>query len=159
MKLQHKPSDPIITNRWLDVAYVFLWVIYAMWGTLVFFAGLPTIATQSPGWYEPLWSVCIATLSALAAIFALSLFLKVPKISQVRKKKLEQGTVIALTAFVAIYPILLVTAAFGGDQIRMANSILAFSYLVFPIFRVYLLRQRIKSYELAQKELQYNGNS
>lgn len=157
MKLQHKVTDPIITNRWVDVAYGILWSIYAMWGVLVFFAGLPTIASQSPGWYEPVWSVFIATLSALAAISAFSLFVRVPGFDQVKKKTIELGTVIALTAFVAIYPILLVTAAFGGDQTRAANAILAFSYLVFPILRVYMLRQRIKSYKLAQKELQPNG--
>lgn len=157
MKLLHKPSDPIIADRWADVASGFLWLIYAAWGVAAYYAGLATIASQSPGWYESIWSISIAVLSTIASASAFSLFWQIPRLTPVRKKTIELGSVFALGFFIAVYPILLTTAAWDGDQNRIASAILAYSYLVFPVLRIHMLRQRIKSFELAQKEIQAHG--
>lgn len=141
------PGDPVVTNRWIEVAFVILWAIYGTWGVMSLLSGIPTLADATQSWYQVLWSGAVGILSYTAMIFAVSVFFGV-KPSPVTKKQFERGSVIALTAFIAIYPALLTIAAFEGDTDRIATAILALSYLVFPVFRVYMLTQKIKSYDI-----------
>ena len=146
------PSSPLLLDRWVDVAYAANWFIYAFWGLMATVHGIATVTDSAGSLYNFLWSGGIGTLSTIAFICSVSLFFRIPKISPLRKKQIEYGTVIALTTFIAVYPVLLTIAAFGGDGNRVAAASLAFSYLVFPALRIWILRSRIKAFERAIQE-------
>lgn len=152
MKFRVKPSSPLIIDRWIDVVYAALWAIYSFWGGAVLIVGLPTLTAASPDWYRALWSGCVGILAFIACISAVSLFWH-SKISFITKKKVERAAVIALSAFIALYPVLLIWSAVGGDSDRVGVAVLSLSYLLFPGYRIYLLNQRIKAYEAASKEI------
>lgn len=152
MKFRVKPSSPLIIDRWIDVTYAALWAIYSFWGGAVMIAGLPTLNAASPDWYRALWSGCVGLLAFIACISAVSLFFQT-RVSFITKKKVERAAVIALSAFIALYPVLLIWSAVGGDTDRIGVAVLSISYLLFPGYRIYLLGQRIKAYEAAAKEI------
>lgn len=145
MKLQVKPSDPLIVTRWLDVAYILLWFVYGLWGVFSVIVGLPTLNMLTPDWYQTVWSGFIGILSLTACVLASLVFFHTPWFKQISKKRAEFATVCALLAFVVIYPVLLVVRAADGDLSRVGPSaVLAISYLIFPVLRLYFLRGRIK---------------
>jgi len=145
MKLLVKPSDPLITDRWLDVAYVVYWLIFGLWGITSLLFGLPTVQMLTTDWYQTTWSGCIGVLASLAGVLALLVFIDTPRLKQVTKKRAEFATVAVLVVFVFVYPVLLVVRAADGETSRVgAAAVLAVSYFVFPILRLHLLRVRIK---------------
>lgn len=156
MKFRVKPSSPLIVDRWQDVTYAALWAIYGAWGLAVLFKGLPTLTQMTPGWYQVVWSGAIGILSVIACLSAVSLFFH-SKISFITKKKVERAAVIALGAFISLYPALLFYSAFGGDSDRVGSAVLSLSYLLFPAYRIYQLNQRIKAYEKANKEIHHGA--
>lgn len=145
MKLQAKPSDPLIVDRWLDVAYICLWVIYGLWGITTLLVGLPTINMATSEWYQTAWSGSLGVLSWIAAVMAFLVFFKTEWLDQITKKRAEMAAVSVLCAFILIYPVLLTLRAFDGDIARVGGSaVLALSYLIFPGLRIYLLSKKIK---------------
>lgn len=158
MKFRVKPSSPLIVDRWIDVVYAALWALYAVWGLITMFSGLPTLDRLAPPWYPTLWAGAVGSLSAIAAICSISLFFDT-KLSFITKKKVERAAVIALGAFITLYPVLLILAVFGGDSSRFSVAALSLTYLLFPGYRIYLLNQRIKAYELANEEVKAEGLS
>lgn len=147
------PWSPLLLDRWVDVAYAVNWAIYALWGMNATIHGISTVTEQAGSLYNFLWSGGVGTLALIACLASISLFFRVPKVSPMRKKQLEYGTVIALVTFIAVYPVLLTIGAVGGDGNRVAAATLAFSYLVFPALRIWILRTRIKAFERAAQEL------
>lgn len=146
MRLQIKPSDPLIVDRYLDVAYVTLWFIYGLWGVTTFLLGLPTITQFTPDWYQTAWSGTIGCLAISASLLAALIFFETPWMRQVTKKYLERSIVYALMAFIAVYPVLLLLRAINGDiLITLGSSIITVSYLVFPALRIRILNGRIKA--------------
>jgi len=146
MRLQIKPSDPLIVDRWLDVAYITLWFVYGLWGVASLILGLPTITQFTPDWYQTAWSGVIGCLSITAAILAALVFFETKWMRQITKKTLERGVVYILVSFVGIYPILLILRSVDGDLLKTgAQAVMAFSFLIFPILRVHLLSKRIKA--------------
>lgn len=147
------PWSPLLLDRWIDVAYAINWAIYAVWGLMATIYGIATVTEQAGSLYNFIWSGAVGSLSLLASIAATSLFFRVPKFSPLRKKQIEYGTVIALLTFISVYPLLLTIGAVGGDDNRIGAAALAYSYLVFPALRIWILRTRIKSFERAAQEL------
>lgn len=147
LRLQSKPSDPLIVDRWTDVAFIALWFVYGLWGVVSLIVGLPTIAQFAPDWYQPAWSGMIGVLSITAALLASLIFFETSWMQQITKKKLERAIVRTLLAFIAIYPVLLILrSTIGGDVERTgATSVLAFSFLIFPALRIHNLGVRIKA--------------
>lgn len=146
------PWSPLLLDRWVDVAYAVNWGIYSLWGLMATIHGIATITDQAGSLYNFVWSGGVGTLSFIALIASISLFFRVPRVSPMRKKQIEYGTVIALVAFIAVYPVLLTIGAAGGDGNRVAAATLAYSYLVFPALRIWILRSRIKAFERAAQE-------
>lgn len=145
MKLLVRPSDPLIADRWLDVAYVIYWFIFGGWGITSIILGLPTVQMLTTDWYQTAWSGGIGALATLAGALALLVFFDTPRFKQISKKRAEQATVWVLGVFILIYPVLLIVRAGDGQQNRVgAAAVLALSYLVFPALRIHLLRGRIK---------------
>lgn len=153
MRFRVTPHSPLIIDRWIDVVYGLFWSIYGAWGLTTLIVGLPTLTAASPDWYRVIWSGSVGILSAIAGIAAISLFFDT-KVGFITKKKIERGAVIALGAFITLYPVLLFSSWFGGDTDRAAAAVLSLSYLLFPAYRIYLLNQRIKAYESTVKDMQ-----
>lgn len=146
------PWSPLLLDRWVDVAYAVNWAIYSFWGLMATIHGIGTISDKAGSLYNFLWAGAVGTLSFIAFICATALFFRIPKVSPLRKKQIEYGTVIALVTFIAVYPILLTIAGFDGDGNRIAAAALAYSYVVFPALRIWILRTRIKAFERLPKE-------
>lgn len=146
LRLNHSPNSPVVADRWLDVAYIALWFVYGLWGVSVFILGLPTIVQFAPEWYQAVWSGVIGCLAITAAILASLVFFDTGWISQITKKRWERFVVIALCAFIGIYPVLLVIRVLLGDFVTAgAAAVLSFSYVIFPILRLHLLKKRINA--------------
>lgn len=145
MKIHVKPNDLLIVDRWLDVAYALLWFIYGLWAVTSVIIGLPTLTMVASSIYQTLWSSFIGVLSLTACFLACSLFVETPRFRQISKKRAEVATTIVFCAFVVVYPVLLIVRASTGELETVgATSILAFSYLVFPLLRIHILRSRIR---------------
>jgi hypothetical protein len=145
LRLILHPGDPLIVNRWIEIAFILLWLIYGTWGVMSLLNGIPTIVDTTQPWYQVVWSGAVGVLSYITAALAISSFFNLGP-PPIVKKQLERGSVIALIGFVAIYPALLAIAAFEGDTDRIPAAILSLSYLIFPVYRVYALTQKIKTY-------------
>lgn len=154
LRLQIKPSDPLIVDRWLDVAYVTLWFSYGLWGVVSLIAGLPTITQFAPDWYQTAWSGAIGLLAITAAILATLIFFDTKWMKQITKKILERGIVYVLCSFLGIYPFLLALRSLDGEAHKTAGlSVLILSFLIFPALRIHILSKRIK----AIKEVETNA--
>lgn len=154
LRLQIKPSDPLIVDRWLDVAYVALWFSYGLWGAITLVVGLPTITQFTPDWYQTAWSGAIGLLSITAAILASLIFFDTKWMKQITKKMLERSITVVLCAFLGIYPFLLALRSLDGEAHKTAGlSVLILSFLIFPVLRLHILTKRIK----AIKEVETNA--
>lgn len=151
-KLRVTPFSPLILDRWLDVAFAVLWGVYACWGITTLIVGLPTITINTPEWYSTVWAGSVGSLAALAFLACLSLFFA-GRPNFILKKKIERGAVICLIAFILVYPVLLFAASREGDTDRTSLAVLSVSYIVFPVYRVYVLNKRIKAYDIAVQEI------
>lgn len=144
-KVLLRPSDPLILDRWLDVAYIMLWISYGVWGVVTAWFGIPTFTQLTSETYQTIWSGALGLLALAAAVMALLVFFDTPWMLQISKKRAEHALVICIIPFITVYPILLVIRVAEGDHERVAGTlVLRISYLIFPILRVYILRGRIK---------------
>jgi hypothetical protein len=144
-ELQVHLSDPVILDRWLDVAYIALFASYGIWGVTTALIGLPTVSGFTNGLYQLLWSGAIGIIALNAAFMAFLVFFKTSWMRQVTKKRLELASVIALIPFIVLYPILLVIRIFYGEgDLVGGTTVLGISYLIFPVLRVWILRGRIR---------------
>lgn len=154
LRLQQRPSDPLILDRYVDVAYAVLWFSYGLWGVVTLILGLPTITQFTPDWYQTAWSGVIGLLSITASIVATLLFFETRWMSQLTKKLTERAIVLVLCPFLGIYPLLLILRSIGGDAYKTAGlTVLILSFLIFPVLRLHILKNRIK----ALKEVQSNA--
>ncbi len=145
MKLQLKPSDPVVIDRWFDVAYFFLWLLYGVWGVFSLVVGLPTVHMAASDLYQSYWSGTIGILGLTAASMVALVFFETSWMSQLAKKRIERGAVIALISFIFVYPVLLIVRASEGEVVLVGpSSVLTLSFLIFPVLRVWVLRGRIK---------------
>lgn len=152
LRLQIKPSDPLIVDRWLDVAYVALWFTYGLWGVTTLILGLPTIQQFTPQWYQTAWSGAIGLLAITASLLAALIFFETKWIRQITKKTLERAIDGILCTFLGIYPLLLILRSIDGDFARTAGlSVLILSFLIFPLLRIHILTKRIKALREVQK--------
>lgn len=154
------PSDPLLLDRMIDVAAAAYWAIYALWALLAGFLGIATITHAAGEFYNFMWSAGIGTFSVIALLASISLFFDLgPRFSPSTKKKIELYAVRSLSILIAVYPVLLFVAAFAGDGNRAPSAVLSLSYLVFPLFRSYVLKKRIVSFERAKKVILSNDNA
>jgi hypothetical protein len=126
-----------------------LWALYAWWGIQAIVSKIPTIDTVSSNTYGIIWAGSIALFSLIALCAAISVYF-VTKFPQVLKKRIELYAVIVLLGFIAVYPLSLTVLSFHGDISRQATTVLAYSYLVFPLLRVRHLNRRIKQYVISE---------
>lgn len=145
MRIQVRPSDPLILDRWIDVAYFIQWLIYGFWGIASVILGLGTVEDLASQWYQYAWSGTIGALSSIAGIMVLLAFFSMSWIRQITKKRVEFCTVIVLSVFILVYPVLLTIRALEGEQALIgATAVLAYGYLIFPILRLHILRKKIR---------------
>lgn len=145
MKIQVRPSDPLILDRWIDVAYFFQWLIYGFWGIASVILGLGTVKDLASQWYQYAWSGTIGMLSATAATMVFLAFFHTSFIRQITKKRIEFCTVIVLNVFILVYPVLLIIRSIEGEFLKTgAIAVLAIGYLIFPILRLHILRKKIR---------------
>ena len=146
MKLQVKPSDPLILDRWVDIAYLALYLIYAAWAIFSVVIGLPTVMTLASDAYQIAWSGTIGILCLVAAGSAALTFFYVPHMRQITKKRVEFASVFTLWFFIIVYPVLLVVRAIDGElSVTGPAAVLAISYLIFPTLRLWILHNRIQT--------------
>lgn len=137
----------------IDVAAAAYWGIYALWGLLASILGIATITQTVGSAYNFLWSGAIGTLCTVACIAAVSLFFETGRLTNVVKKQVELWAVRLLSCIIFVYPILLFITAISGDTNRAPTAVLSLSYLIFPLYRTYVLKKRIIAFERAQKDL------
>lgn len=157
-----KPSDPLIGNRWEDVAFAVFWAIYTLWGLAASIFGIGTIVRQAGEVYNFLWSGAVGTFSLIACLAAVSLFFKFPgkRLVPPNKKMIEMWAVRVLIPLILVYPVLLmISAIFDGDLNRGVTAVHACSFLVFPWYRQYSLRRRILNFKRATEEIVSDGNN
>lgn len=148
LRLRQKPSDPLILDRYVDVAYALLWFSYGLWGVTTLVLGLPTITQFTPDWYQTAWSGAIGLLSITASIVTTLLFFETRWMSQLTKKVLERAIVFVLCPFLGIYPFLLILRSLDGEAYKTAGlAVLILSFLIFPVLRLHILKKRIKALE------------
>lgn len=144
MWLQTRPNEPLVADRWLDVAYIALWLFYAAWGGVIGIFGLPTITDVTPRWYFIAWATSIGVLSLIAGVSGLLVFFRT-QMDQISKKMTEKWAVTILCCFIGLYPIIATWRAFDGDPFRIGTAIAAWTYLFFPLYRVHLLKLKISA--------------
>lgn len=160
IRIQNHPGDPLVTDRSQDLASGILWLIYSLWGLVATFAGITTITEQAGPLYNFLWSMGIGVVALTASLSAFSLFFDLgTNLSPPMKKRVELWAVRVLALLIAVYPILLSFAVLGGDTVRGPSAVLAFSYLVIPIWRSHVLVKRIRALDRARKEIINNGRA
>lgn len=141
-----KPSDPLLTTRWFDVASMGLWLSYAMWAISSLIVAIPTFhAFDAPHWYQIGWAVLIGGSSLVAGLAAASIFFRIPHLKQITKKRVERDALGVFLGMLMIYHALIALLAFTGDNARFALFFLTCSYYVMPAFRMYHLNRRIKT--------------
>lgn len=141
----HGISDPIKTDRSIDVACIALWLCYALFGffTITQNASVFTRA-GSPEFYQTIWGGTVGLSALLAAVGGILSFYTVHTRYdlRIRNKRLERFGLFSMMGLMALYPILI--AAYGGET-GPRNDLfsLALSYVVIPFWRTKHLRARI----------------
>lgn len=159
-KLLARPGDPLLLDRMVDVCAAAYWMVYTLWALLAGFLGIATITDAAGGFYNFMWSAGIGTFSLVALLASVSLFFDFGhRFDPPLKKKVELYAVRCLMILIAVYPVLLFLAAFGGDGNRAPSAVLSLSYLIFPFFRTYVLKKRIVTIERAKKEILANDDT
>lgn len=152
LQLQIKPGDPLILDRWVDVAYVGLWFSFGLWGVITLLVGLPTITQFTPDWYQTAWSGSIGLLAITASIVSSLIFFDTPWMKQYTKKYIERALAIPLCAFIGVYPVLLILRTLDGDAYKTAGlSALILGFVIFPALRIHILNVRIKAIREVEK--------
>lgn len=152
LQLRILPSDILIVDRWLDVAFAVFWFIIGLWGAISLVIGLPTVTQLTNDWYQTAWSGMIGLLSITACLLATLVFFETPWIRQISKKALERRIVFVLASFMAVYPGLLIVRSVQGEFLKTgALAVLCFSFLVFPVLRIHDLGRRIKNMKEVEK--------
>lgn len=158
-KVSATPNDPLLLDRWVDVAFAVLWGIYALWALAASILGIATITGHVGPLYNFVWSVSVGFFATVSCLAATSLFFDLgSRLRPPFKKRIELWGVRTMGCLITVYPVLLFISAFGGDGNRFPSAILATSYLVFPLLRVYVLKKRIATFERAQTEIASNGS-
>lgn len=159
-KILVRPSDPLLLDRMIDVCAAAYWLVYTLWAILAGVLGIATITHAAGEFYNFMWSAGIGTFSLVALLTSISLFFDFgERFAPPFKKKVELYAVRCLIILIAVYPVLLFLSAFGGDTVRAPSAVLSLSYLIFPIFRTYVLKKRIITFERAKKEILANDDS
>lgn len=150
MRLQVRPGDTLILDRWLDVAYVALWTIYGAFGLTALIEGFPTIQWFTPDAGMTIWSGLVGVASSVAALAAASVFFTAPP-SPETKKQIERAMVKVIIVLLIVLVIASLTEAIFFHRAH-SGAVVAFSYLVFPVLRVHILRKKIEAIHAVQNE-------
>lgn len=145
-KLFHriKPSDPLLTTRWLDVTCGAAWVAYVAYSLATILSPPMTFSLAgAPSWYSLIWSAGVGLAAAVAAIAAHWLFYD-GRASLLFKKRLERDALAILLGFILIYEVLLIDVVTHGDYSRLAQIFNVLATLPLPIFRIVHLNGRIR---------------
>lgn len=143
--IEVKPSDPLLTTRWFDLASALLWLSYAFWAIAAVLQQLPIFhLVGAPHWYGLVWAGAIGVTSLAAGIGAVLIFFRVPKLAQITKKRIERDALAVFTTLIFIFHAVLAWTILSGHWIYFASFFVACSYYVMPLFRMYHLNRRIK---------------
>jgi hypothetical protein len=146
--LEVRPSDPLLTNRWGNLAFGMIWLLDGIWGFVSATFRIPTLSLSTPHWYEVLWSTGMTIAGLTAAFGCLSVFFRTPWLSLLNKKRVELYGLYWLTGFVGIYIILLFYFGWIADPHdpgRASLSIVAIQFAIMPLLRIYQLNRRISA--------------
>lgn len=146
--LEVRPSDPLLTNRWGNLAFGLTWLVDGLWGYVSASFRIPTLSLSTPHWYEVLWSTGMTLAGLVAAFGCLSVFFKTPWISLLNKKRIELYGLYWLAGFIGIYIVLLFYFGWISpvhDPGRASLSIVAVQFLIWPVLRIYQLNRRISA--------------
>lgn len=142
--LRKRLDEPIIADRSVDLMAAAFWFCIAGWGISSTIAGIPTISAATTPLYELLWGATIGVTASVAFAAAASMFLNSTSVqARIKKKTTEFTAVCILAGFMSVYPILLFTAALGGDTNRIALTFVGLSFLAVPTWRARHLYRRI----------------
>lgn len=160
-KVLNHVKDPLVLDRSVDLAAAITWFIFALWGLVASITGLETIVSAAGPLYAFLWAGGIGTFASIACASAISLFFDLGyRLPPPFKKKIELWAVRSLSLLLGVYPLMLfIAGAFNSDGSRFITGVLTLSLLVFPLFRIHVLKTRIKTFIRAQKELLTNGDN
>lgn len=154
-------KDPLVLDRSIDLAAAITWLIFAFWGLVASITGLETIVSAAGPLYAFLWAGGIGTFATIACAAATSLFFDLgTRLAPPLKKRIELWAVRSLSLLIGLYPLLLfIAGVFSNDGNRLITAVLTLSLLVFPLYRIHVLKARINTFLRAQKELLANGDN
>lgn len=139
-----KPTDPLLTSRWLDVAAGTNWLLYTAYALATIVAPLMTFTTAgAPRWYQLTWAIVFGLSSLTAGLAAFSIFHE-GKASKLVKKRTERDALLIMASLIAVYAILLIIVVALGYGDRFPQLIFVLSVFPFPIYRIGHLNHRIR---------------
>lgn len=147
-ELQSRLRELIPVNRSIDAVSATMWFIYGLWGVLYGLASTQTLIHRLTSTiYTTVWGSGIGVAALIAT--ASCAFILFPHTKRVREfaTRTELYAVVFMTVFIAAYPLFQVVNLFVRpvQLIDFAATVLAFSYLVLPIWRIYELTRRMKA--------------
>lgn len=144
-----RPSDPLLTSRWLDVTCAVMWALYLVYALATLISPLQTFELAgAPDWYAFVWSIGVAGTAGTATLAAHWMFYD-GRVGLLFKKRLERDALTAFMAFMVLYGLLLVDVVIHGSIARLAQIVIVALALPLPTFRVFHLRRRIRALVMA----------
>jgi len=144
-KFFSRVSDPVITDRSIDLLAAFQWFTFAGWGIWATLTGLPTIATVSTRLYEVLWGSSIAFSALIALGAVLSTFMNSSSIAtRMFRKRVELVSVSLMAGFIVVYPAFILWRIITGELDLIGTLFVAVGYLGLPTWRAFHLYGRIQ---------------
>jgi len=140
----NKLSEPVVSNRSIDLWAFAGYVCLGWWGTFSVLTGIPSITAAATPLYELMWGAAIAVFAMVAGVASLSTFFRIPRVSRIVKKQTERAALVPLIFFIAVYPAILAAQAISGDTTKIATIGIGAYFLVGTIWRVIHLGCRIK---------------
>lgn len=133
----HNLAYPVVVDAWAEVALISQWVLYGGWAAFYMLSApetyLSSVASEvySFGWAS---TVCASALTAAAAALFHIRTGELKRARRMRQVELYATTVMAV--LIGAYVLWSIFGAIVDFQlIKVAGSILATSYLVWPVWR------------------------
>lgn len=136
---------PLVVDRTLDLAFIIMYVIFALWALISSVENIPSFDRVSTTLYQFIYGGAVGTFAAIAATAAILQFFRTGGVRKDHKEKIELYAVVLATGFIFVYPCVLAFNLFilhaKGVE---AGFVLSLYYVLFPLWRIRHLWKRIK---------------
>lgn len=154
-RLSSRLRDPIIVDRWIDVASAFSWLFLGVFGLFYSLAHFSTLSQLTTEAYTTWWGLSIGVTGLLAGAAAFSTLFTSRVRLRIFKKQTELILISLLGGLISVYPILKVADLLIPPFQITEISALAVSlyFMILPTWRIFHLTKRIRALRVALKDL------